>query len=60
MEPVIYDENKEGVVTKIGLTLTKLLRIEQYHPITGMQTIILDQEEVKRMLSDIPALVEGK
>ncbi len=56
MEPIIYDENENQVVTKIEQTSTEFLKISQYSPSVSMQSIVLGEEESKRLLSDLSSL----
>lgn len=51
-EPIIYDENTNGKVTKI-IQSEEGVRIEQYQPEHGMSVINLDQTETTRLLRDI-------
>lgn len=59
MEPVIYDENKAGRVTRTSVDHFNNVIIDQYRPIIGNQKIILSKEEAIRLLSDLPKLLEG-
>lgn len=53
-EPIIYDENNEGKVTKVTNS-EEGVKIEQYHPERGTMMIAFDPAETKRLLRDVKA-----
>ena len=53
-EPIIYDENNEGKVTKVTNS-DEGVKIDQYHPERGMNIIGFDPAETKRLLRDVKA-----
>ncbi|MGM0865410.1 MAG: hypothetical protein ACQEWF_12110 [Bacillota bacterium] len=58
-EPNIYDENSNGKVTKVTHS-EEGMKIEQYHPESGMNVIAFDPAEVKRLVSGAEfALIES-
>jgi hypothetical protein len=59
-EPIIYDENKDGKVTKVTNS-EEGMKIEQYHPEHGMSVITFDPAEMRRLIQDGQvALIESE
>lgn len=54
MEPVIYDDEEEGKVTKLQLFSDGSLVIEQYIERTGFtESVVLNKQELKRLYADV-------